>query len=155
MPQATNPQGTLTLYTPQPGDPHSVAHPYVVFDASLQEGFTLIAGADGAYALNFRNGMATTDPGGNANGMVYVSFFADSVLNPIRVYTSTLIPDTEHSRSGAGFGFNPGEITGATDVWVGSWWDDGSYPSTRDGVIAYFRDHPEGGSHHTVPIRIG
>lgn len=154
MPQASNPLGTLHLYTPAPGDPHSVAHPYVVYDPLLASGFDLVVGADGAYALTFSNHMNPSDHGGNANSRVYISIFASDVLNPVLPYSLLLVADTDHSRSSASLGFTSGQTPGATSIWVGSWWDDGTYPDSRDGVIAYFRDHPEGGSHHTVPIRI-
>jgi len=41
-----------------------------------------------------------------------------------------------------------------TTVWIGAWWDNGTYASTPAGIAAYFAAHPSGGMHHTVPIRI-
>jgi len=48
-----------------------------------------------------------------------------------------------------------GGVSGASNLWVGAWWNDGALPDWQAGVTAQFAAHPEGGSHHTVPIRIG
>ena len=155
MPQVANPIGTLNLYTPQPGDPHSVAHPYVVYDSSLASGFTLILNSQGDYSLSFSNGMALGTNNNHATGRVYLSAFATTALDPIWAHTASVPPNVGRMLTIVKVSFTVGQILRATGIWVGSWWDDGTYADSRDGVIAYFRDHPEGGSHHTVPILVG
>ncbi len=51
--------------------------------------------------------------------------------------------------------FYPPDLRGSTHIWIGSWWDDGTYPGTPEGIQAYFTAHPEGGEHHTTPILVG
>jgi hypothetical protein len=155
MPQVANPIGTLNLYTPQAGDPHSTAHPYVVYDPPLASGFTLILNPQGDYSLSFSNGMGQSANNNHATARVYLSAFADAVSNPIWAHTVSVPPNVDRMLTIAKVSFSVAEVLRAAQIWVGSWWDDGSYPSSRDGVIAYFRDHPEGAGHHTVPIIVG
>jgi len=42
-------------------------------------------------------------------------------------------------------------LNGATTIWLGAWWDDGTYQN----AAAYFAAHPSGDGHHTVPITVG
>jgi hypothetical protein len=154
MPQAVNPIANINLYTPQPGDPHSVAHPFVLYDGALASGFDLGLNPSGDYSLSFSNGMAPATNNNHATARVYLSAFSDVVSNPIWAHTVSVPPNVGRSLTIATVRFTVAQVFAATQIWVGSWWDDGTYPDSRDGVIAYFRDHPEGGSHHTVPIRI-
>ena len=154
MPQAANPFGSLRLYTPGPDDPHTQPHPYVVYPDPLKSGFDLIASPAGDYELSFGNDMLPTANNNHATGCVYLSAFADTATNPIATRTVMLPPNHDRMFSSATIGLSVAQVAGATQIWAGSWWDDGTYADSRDGVIAYFRDHPEGGTHHTVPIRI-
>jgi hypothetical protein len=47
--------------------------------------------------------------------------------------------------------FFKASLNGATNLWLGCWWDDGSYPTAAD----YFAAHPSATGHHTVPITTG
>jgi hypothetical protein len=42
-------------------------------------------------------------------------------------------------------------LQGATNLWIGCWWDDGTYAD----AAAYFAAHPYDPNHHTVPVTIG
>src|ERR1700722_19001049 len=154
MPQAVNPIANINLYTPQPGDHHAVAHPYVFYDPPLASGFALELYPQGDYSLLFSNGMIPGTNNNHATALVFLSAFSDIVSNPKWAHTVSVSPNANRSLTIVRVTFSVGQVFGATQIWVGSWWDDGTYPDSRDGVIAYFRDHPEGGSHHTVPIRI-
>lgn len=154
MPQAANPVANLNLYTPRSGDHHTVAHPYVVYDPPLASGFDLKLNPQGDYSLSFSNGMAPGTNNNHATGRVYLSAFADAVSNPVWAHTASVPPNVGRMLTIVSVPFTVAQVLTATQIWVGSWWDDGTYPDSRDGVIAYFRDHPEGGNHHTVPIRI-
>jgi hypothetical protein len=154
MPQAANPMASIHLYTPQPGDPHSVAHPYVLYDSPLASGFDLALNPQGDYSLSFGNNVAPSANNHHADARVCLSAFSDVVSNPIWVHAVSVPPMVQRMFTSVTVTFTVGQILGATQIWVGSWWDDGTYPDSRDGVIAYFRDHPEGDGHHTVPIRI-
>ena len=43
----------------------------------------------------------------------------------------------------------------STNLWVGAWWDNGTYGSNADGVRAYFQAHPNATGHHTVLVIVG
>ena len=154
MPQAANPMANINLYTPQPGDLHSVAHPYIVYEPPLNSGFDLTLNPQGDYSLSFANGMAPSTNNNHATARVYLSAFSDVVSNAIWAHTASVPPMVNRMFISVTVKFTVAQVLGATQIWAGCWWDDGTYPDSRDGVIAYFRDHPEGGSHHTVPIRI-
>ena len=62
-----------------------------------------------------------------------------------------LAPWTPSSRSAATQSFLKSGLGDADTLWVGVWWNDGTYATAAD----YFAAHPEGGGHHTVPILIG
>lgn len=47
--------------------------------------------------------------------------------------------------------FAQSSLNGATTIWLGSWWDDGTYSD----AAAYFAAHPSDPNHHTVPITTG
>ena len=136
MPRAANPFANLVLYTPQPGDHHAVAHPYVVYGPALAAGFDLSLNPEGDYSLSFSNTMAPSTNNNHATGRVYFSAFSDVVSNPIWAHTQALPPNEGPTLTIAKVRFTVGQVFGATQIWVGSWWDDGTYPDSRDGVIA-------------------
>ncbi len=142
------------LHAPARGS-HSAAHPYVVYDAALASGFTLNLSPQGVYELTFTNGMAPSTNNNHATGRVYISAFSSAVSNPIWTHTVSSPPNVGRMLTTEQVTFMVAQVLTATQVWVGSWWDDGTYADSRDGVIAYFHDHPEGGNHHTVPIILG
>ena len=152
MPQAANPTSDINLFTPPPGDPHSVPHPFIRLPSPLGPNFTLVKSPNGLYQLSFSNGMAPSTNNNHAAARVYVAAFSTSVSSPDWTHTQSVPPNHDRMLTIVTIDFAPGLISGATALWVGSWWDDGTYPDSQPGVIAYFADHPSGGSHHTVPI---
>ena len=96
----------------------------------------------------FRSEM-TAGQGGDTARM-YVAAFTTSVSKP--TWTGSLIAEMA---AVASISFTATDLDGGTTLWAGAWWDDGTYPGTEQGVVAYFADHPSGGEHHTVPILVG
>jgi hypothetical protein len=152
MPSAANPISDLNLYTPQPGDPHSQAHPIVVLPPNLSPGFTLVVSASGNYELSFSNGMAPSTNNGNSTARVYIVAFSYAFTSPVWWHTLHSPPNVGRGLTIETARFSPAQIFGATQMLIGSWWDDGSYPDSWDGVLSFFTNHPEGGGHHTVTI---
>lgn len=129
------------MFTGGPGPDH----PMIVPQFSLP--FTLLANERGVYEVTFTNQLS-------APVRVYAKAFSASA--PDLWSYSVSVPNA--APGGRAYNiehFNPGQLNGATQLWLGSWWDDGSYPETAEGVAAYFTDHPGGPEHHTVPILVG
>jgi hypothetical protein len=82
---------------------------------------------------------------------IYVLVDSTSVSNA--VYTGSA--GYSALSSGGRFTIPKSAFEGRTNLWLGAWWDDGTYGSDRQGVINYFTAHPSGVGHHTVPILVG
>ena len=152
MSSASNPICPVTLFTPDGGGGHhDVAHPMTQLPAGQTEPFTLLKNTpppEHTFSVQFDNQL-TAGPG-IQNARAYLAAFTTSVSSP--AWTGTLSVPTGETQ---GISFTRADLNGGTDMWMGTWWDDGTYPATEQGVIAYFEAHPNGGMHHTVPIRIG
>jgi hypothetical protein len=127
-------------------------HPIVVLPPGLGSGFTLVVSANGNYELTFSNGMGSAAHNGSATARVYIVAFASSVSNPIWWYTLQSSPNVGRELITETATFSPAQISGATRILVGAWWDDGTFPNSQNGTVAYFQAHPEGGGHHSVGI---
>jgi hypothetical protein len=148
MPSAANPISDLVLFTPQSGEPH----PMVQLPSNLSSGFTLNLSPQGIYELSFSNGMAPSTNNNHATARVYLAAFSTTAANPIYTVTASVPPNIDRMVTIVKIQFTVAQVLTATAIWVGSWWDDGTYPDSRDGAIAYFTNHPSGEGHHTVTI---
>ena len=120
------------------------AHPRI--DPQCYMPFTLLTNPGGDYSIRFSNS-ATDQP-----VRVYLMAFVTDHLNATWSSASLLLDPNfisqPHERP---LFFNKAELNGATNLWIGCWWDDGSYAT----AAAYFADHPSDPNHHTVPITTG
>lgn len=146
MSSAADPIFPVTLFTPSGGGPHDTAHPMAQLPSTQSQPFTLDRDVDpprNRYSIRFENQLAS----GSASVRIYLIAFTISVSSP--TWTGSMGLSTGNTSR---FQFTQGDIGSATNLWVGAWWDDGTYPATTAGIEAYFTAHPSGGGHHTVPI---
>jgi hypothetical protein len=146
MSSSSNPLSELNL---APADHHAVAHPKVDMLAARPP-FTLLKNPDNTtYQMSFRN--QTTD-----RARVFLMGFTTSASSPLWTNGSLTVPVAPGPNSIHAIAFSVAELNGSTNIWVGAWWDDGTYGSgnTTD-TLRYFSDHPDTTGHHTVPILVG
>jgi hypothetical protein len=154
MSETYNPLCPVTLYTPEHGDAHE-PHPMVQLPPDQSQPFTLkFDPSTNTLRVTFKNDLTgEQDPQGLG---VRIFFCAFLVSQP-----STYIWSSSLGLAASGADRQKTQTvplaaqTAPTTVWVGAWWDNGTYASTPAGIAAYFAAHPSGGMHHTVPILIG
>ena len=146
MSSVANPKCPVMKYVPAEGE----THPMVMLPPCDTQPFTLLKDSSPAntYSIRFHNEM-TAGQGGNTARM-YLAAFTTSVSDP--TWTASVTAEIGAIIS---ISFNTTDLESGVTLWVGAWWNDGTYPGTEDGVVAYFADHPSGGEHHTVPIMVG
>jgi len=146
---AADPTFLLEKFTPEPGDPHGTAHPMVKLPQDLSRPFTLLTNppppAD-SYSIGFNCNLGPN--GGSAR--LYMAAFLTSVSSPTW-WNSLAINSSEVKR----VRFTKTDLGNGTNLWLGAWWDDGTYAGTLAGVTAYFAAHGIDGGHHSVPIITG
>jgi hypothetical protein len=130
------------------GDDRHPDHPAI--NALPDPPFTLLPNPDtdpAYYELRFANS------GCDQLVRIYIMAFQSSQPdNPTWSDMSIILsPWTPQTRSAASQSFYKSTLGDADTIWVGVWWDDGTYATAQ----AYFQDHPAGGGHHTVPITVG
>jgi len=138
-----------------PPDSPGIDHPRVTLPSDQSRPFTLRTDpTTNWYRMWFQYELG---PGQNPNNWqvrVFAATFKTSVADPIWIASPVVATTGEYARNL--FVLQHPELGDATDLWVGAWWDDGTYGTgARADVIRYFTDHPAEGIHHTVPIRIG
>ena len=133
MPSSSNP--TFNLYVIWGTPPHP-DHPAVTMP---DVPFTLTQVTPGNYQMTFTNSL-------ERSVRIFCQAFTQSA-NPLWS-TADMVLQTRSSHMRL---FPRSVLNGATNIWLGAWWDDGSYAT----AAAYFADHPSGGGHHTVPVTIG
>jgi len=148
MSSGYDPTFLISKYTPAPGDHHNVVHPIVELPSGLSQPFTLLTNPpppDDMYSTGFD--YYFWQGGGSAQVRIYMAAFASSVSSPTWWHslsiTSTSVQRVRFPKSG---------LNGGTNLWIGAWWDDGTFAGDQQGVIAYFTAHGVDGGHHSVPI---
>lgn len=136
----SSPQGQIKLF--HSGQPD--AHPMVDFSAYTQPMTLIRNSGTNYYSLAFANSEVSRLV------RVYMIGFTTSSSSP--TFRNTL--GVAHN-GGAQTTLSPDQLNGATNLWVGAWWFDNTYPATNSGIDAYFAAHPSGGGHHTTPVIIG
>jgi hypothetical protein len=138
---AANPQFTTTRVAAGPSHP---AHPAINPQPVLP--FTLLTEPGGAeYSIRFFNS------GTDQNVRVYLMAFLTQPSSPTWSNMSLTLPPNFQPPYTHTLPFMKNSLLGATNLWIGCWWDDGTYATTA----AYFAAHPPGDGHHTQPITIG
>jgi hypothetical protein len=138
---AANPQFTTTRVAPSPPHP---AHPAINPQPVIP--FTLLTEPGGAeYSIRFFNS-GTDQP-----VRVYLMAFVTQPSSPTWSNMSLTLPPNYQPPYVHTLPFMKNSLLGATNLWIGCWWDDGTYATTA----AYFDAHPTGDGHHTQPIIIG
>lgn len=141
MSQAFNPVTQLVLA--DPSQPNST-HPMVSLAPNNTQPFTLLKNPGvNQYSWTFNNQT-------RANVRVYMIGFTTSEDNPLWTYTNSVVVDSALTPV-----FRDTDLRSSTSLWVGAWWDNGTYGANADGVKAYFRSHPNATGHHTVPVIVG
>jgi hypothetical protein len=136
---------TLTTRRIPPDGMHP-AHPAV--NAPANPPFTLRVdpGVPAKYSLTFFNS------GTDQSIRIYLmAFLSSQPSNPTWTDASLTCPPNFQPPYNNTVSWFQVSMGNADTLWVGSWWDDGTYATPQ----AYFTAHPEGGGHHTVPILIG
>jgi hypothetical protein len=138
MSQAHNPQTNLVLSA---ADHHHPSHPMVDI-APNEQPFTWLKNPNvNQYSWAFNNELGTSV-------RIFMMGFTTSENDPLWTYTNSVV-----------FGlvpiFRATDFRSSTTIWVGAWWDDGTFAANADGVKAYFRAHPNSAGHHTVPVIVG
>lgn len=143
MPSSSaNPEFTTSRV---PASPPHPAHPAINPQPDMP--FTLLTDPGGSvYSMKFFNS------GTDQNVRVYLTAFVTQPSTPTFSDASLVLPPNYqppyvHQKS-----YLKSSLAGATNLWIGCWWDDGTYTTPA----AYFAAHPAGdGGHHTVPITTG
>jgi hypothetical protein len=129
---SSDPQFNLTwIATPIPA-----GHPALI---SPDPPFTLTQVAPGNYQMTFLNSLEKTV-------RIFCQGFAQPGIPLWSPLDMVLV-----TRSSFKFLFPKSVLGGAATIWLGAWWDDGTYTD----AAAFFADHPAGGGHHTVPVTTG
>jgi hypothetical protein len=144
MPSSSaNPTLTTSRIPPQGSHP---AHPAV--NPPADQPFTLLVNPSNplTYSITFFNS------GTDQSVRIYLmAFLSSQPSNPIWSDASLTCPPNFQPPYNNTVGFYKASLGNADTLWIGSWWNDGTYATAQD----YFAAHPEGGGHHTVPILIG
>jgi hypothetical protein len=153
MSEASNPLFPVTLFTPEHGDAHD-PHPMVALPSGQSHPFKLLFDpGTNTLQVSFQNNLTSGQDPQGVGVRIFFCAFEDS--DP-----STYIWSNTLGLTASGSGTQGSETIPLasqnvpTRVWIGAWWDNGTYASTAAGIAAYFAAHPSGGTHHTVPIRI-
>lgn len=133
----------FNLYTAPHGA--SATHPMLV--PNQEQPFTLLQ-TNGKYTFTFFNRL-------DAQVRVYARGFGPAPMETLWSATVAVVNESSNDAHYVYLEASPAELNGSTQIWVGCWWDDGTYPGTTVGIQTYFTDHPEGTEHHTVPILVG
>ncbi len=153
MSSAANPLCPVTLYTPPPGDDH-VPHPMVQLPSGQDQPFTLLIDpTTGTYRMSFQNQLTAQQDQNRWGVLIFIAAFHTTVQEAFWTTTVALAitgTDTEKTATLLVAGENT-----ATSLWVGAWWNNGTFGADEAGVKAYFAAHPSGGVHHSVPVIIG
>ena len=141
--------GANPTFTTQriPGDEHHPAHPAV--NPPNNPPFTLLVdpGSNPAtFTITFFN--SSTD---QTVRIYLMAFNSSQPSNPLWTSASLTCPPNFQPPYNNPITFNQASLGNSDTLWIGAWWNDGSYATAQ----AYFAAHPEGGGHHTVPILIG
>ena len=126
---------TFSLYVVAAAPPHPEHPAFTMPDLP----FTLTQVTPGNYQMTLTNSLDQTV-------RVFMRGFtqqSNPLWSPLDIVLNT--------RSGHTVLFTRSLLNGATTLWLGAWWDDGTYTN----AAAYFADHPAGGGHHTVPVTTG
>ena len=130
-----------------PVDGNHPAHPAIASPASMP--FTLLVNPNSnpvAYSITVFNS------GTDQSVRIYVmAFLSSSPSSPIWTDASLTCPPNFQPPYQNTMTFFKSSLGNADTLWIGAWWNDGTYSNAE----AYFAAHPEGGSHHTVPIIVG
>jgi hypothetical protein len=142
MPSSSaNPQFTTSRI---PASPPHPAHPAINPQPDLP--FTLLTDPDGQkYSIRFFNS------GTDQRVRVFLKAFVADPDNPTWTDMSLALPPNYQPPYVNTLSFFKISLNGATNLWIGCWWDDGTYPT----AAAYFAAHPTGVGHHTQPITTG
>ena len=130
---SSNPTFDLYVVSAAPNHPEHPALPMPDLP------FTLTQVTPGNYQMKFDNSLEQT-----------VRIFCQGFTQPANPLWSPL-DMVLVTRSSHTLLFPRSLLNGATTIWLGAWWDDGSYTN----AAAYFAAHPPGDGHHTVPITTG
>jgi len=142
MPSSSaNPQFSTSRIPANP--PHPV-HPAINPQPNMP--FTLLPNSDGlTYSIRFFNS------GTDQQVRVFLMAFATDPNNPTWSDASLSLPPNFQPPYINTLSFYKASLNGATNLWIGCWWDDGSYSN----AAAYFAAHPSDPNHHTVPVTTG
>jgi hypothetical protein len=145
MSSQANPLCQVVLYTP----PGGISHPMVQLPPTCPQPFTLLPNPGGTnyYETTFHCQDVS------ANVRIFAMVYANAPAAPVWTTSIQLAPPPGENKA---LGFLARQITGAGHLWIGAWWDNGTYGSGDQAqVIQYFTDHPYDPNHHTVPILVG
>jgi hypothetical protein len=81
---------------------------------------------------------------------IFMMGFTTSQNSPLWTYTNVVVPNSFLTPV-----FRATDLHSSTKLWVGAWWDDGTFAANADGIKAYFQAHPDSAGHHTVPVIVG
>ena len=153
MSSVANPLCPVTLYTPPHGDQH-VPHPMVQLPSGQSQPFTLLIDpTTNTYRMSFQNQLtAQQDPDG-FGVLIFIAAFHQTVSDSFWTGTVALAASGSQMEKTETL-LVAGQNT-TTNLWVGAWWNNGTYAADAAGVAAYFAAHPSGGVHHSVPVIIG
>ena len=145
MPSASNPISDINL---APADHHAVAHPKV--DILLGTPFTLLKNpGTTTYQMSFRNKIT-------GDARIFLMGFTTSPSSPLWTNGSLGVPVAPGPNSIHSLGFTAEQLNGSTTIWLGAWWDDGTYgTSGMPETMNYFSHHPDTTGHHTIPVLVG
>lgn len=140
MSQQSSPSTDLVLADPShPND----THPMISLAPNTQP-FTLLKNpGSNDYQWNFNNRTSN-------NARVFYIGFTTSENNPLVTQTVQVVAGT-----GSTIVVPAASLNSSTNLWLGAWWDNGTYGTDREGIRGYFRDHPNASGHHTVPVIVG
>jgi hypothetical protein len=148
MSSSSNPLCELNL-APADHHAHTIAHPMVVILASNPP-FTLLKNpGTNNYQLSFRNQTS-------AAARVFAMGFTTSSSSPLWSTGSLTLAAASPQGVIYQLPFSVADLNGSTNLWLGAWWDDGTYGTGTPAEIAsYFSDHPDTTGHHTIPVLVG
>jgi hypothetical protein len=138
---SANPLFTTSKIAANPPHP---AHPAINPQPDMP--FTLLTNPGGLqYSIRFFNS------GTDQQVRVYLQAFVTEPSSPTWSDKSLSLPPNSQPPNVQTINFAKTALNGATNLWLGCWWDDGTYTT----AAAYFAAHPSGVGHHTQPITTG
>lgn len=153
MSEAYSPLCPVILFTPAPGS-DEVPHPMVTLPEGVTMPFTLRTDPmTNWYRMWFQFEIPAEQNPHNWGARMFAATFKTTIDSAI--WTTSMPMTVSGMTSRTLFILQHRDLGDATDLWVGAWWDNGTYgQGAREDVMRYFTAHPAGGMHHTVPIRI-